>query len=70
MMRNIATVGLFALLVLATPAFAVTTQQKMAICKFGADNQKLSGPARKKFLTRCMANEDAPAEPAKTEQEK
>jgi psiF repeat len=70
MMRNVAAVGLFAILILATPAFAVTTQQKMATCKFGADNQKLTGPARKTFITRCMANEDAPADRAKTDQEK
>jgi hypothetical protein len=70
MARNLVTVGLFAILVLATPAFAITAQQKMATCKFGADNQKLVGAARKTFIARCMANEDAPAGPAKTEQEK
>jgi psiF repeat len=70
MVRNLAAVGLFAILVLATPAFAVTAQQKMATCKFGADNQKLVGQPRKTFISRCMANEDAPAAPAKTDQTK
>jgi hypothetical protein len=70
MVRNVATFGLFAILVLATPAFAITAQQKMATCKFGADNQKLVGQARKTFIARCMANEDAPAEPARTDEQK
>ena len=70
MARYVATAGLFAILVLATPALAITPQQKMATCKFGADNQKLAGTARKTFIARCMANDDAPAEPAKTEPEK
>jgi psiF repeat len=70
MARHVATAGLFALLVLATPALAITAQQKMATCKFGADNQKLTGTARKTFIARCMANDDAPADPAKAEQEK
>jgi hypothetical protein len=33
----------------------------MVTCKFGADNQKLTGKARTTFLSRCMANSDAPA---------
>jgi hypothetical protein len=45
---------------LGSPSFAVTPQQKMATCKFGADNQKLTGPARAKFVKDCMANRDDP----------
>jgi hypothetical protein len=39
------------------PAFALTTKQKMETCKFGADDQKLDGAARKSFMSKCMANE-------------
>jgi hypothetical protein len=44
----------------AAPSFAVTAKQKAAICKFGADDQKLKGAARKKFIAKCMANKDDP----------
>ena len=43
----------------ATPAFAITPEQKMETCKFGADNQKLTGAARKTFIAKCMADEKA-----------
>jgi len=32
----------------------------METCNFGADDQKLQGAARKKFITNCMANRDSP----------
>jgi hypothetical protein len=32
----------------------------MATCKFGADNQKLTGAQRAKFIKECMANRDDP----------
>ena len=49
----------------AVPALALTAQQKMETCKFGADDQKLAGKARKSFLSKCMANErPAPRKPA------
>jgi hypothetical protein len=47
-----------------TPSFALTAKAKMAICKFGADDQQLQGPPRKNFLQRCMANKDDPRGPA------
>jgi len=49
-----------ALLLAPAPAFAVSAKDKMETCKFGADHQKLSGAARKKFLANCMANRDSP----------
>ena len=52
--------GVFAILVSATPASALTATEKMETCKFGADHQKLTGAARKKFISKCMAN-TAPA---------
>ena len=45
---------------LGSPSFAATAQQKMATCKFGADNQKLTGAQRAKFIKDCMANRDDP----------
>ena len=55
-MRFVAAVGFVAMLALATPATALTAAEKMETCKFGADHQKLAGAARKKFMSRCMAN--------------
>jgi hypothetical protein len=51
-------------LVPAGPCFAVNAKQKMATCKFGADDQKLQGAARNAFLKKCMANRDEPRGPA------
>lgn len=48
----------------STPAFAVTAKEKMVTCKFGADDQKLQGPARAKFLKNCMSNRNDPRGPA------
>jgi psiF repeat len=42
------------------PSLAVTAKEKMATCKFGADDQKLQGAARAKFLKNCMANRNDP----------
>src|SRR6202161_4995480 len=44
----------------SAPSFAVTAKEKMATCKFGADDQKLAGAARTKFLKNCMANKNDP----------
>jgi hypothetical protein len=43
---------------LTTPASAATKAQKAETCKFGADDQKLTGAKRKTFLANCMANRD------------
>jgi hypothetical protein len=47
----------------ARPCFAVDAKQKMATCKFGADDQRLQGAARNAFLKKCMANRDDPRGP-------
>ena len=57
MLRTVFASALSATVLLSTPLFAVTAQEKMATCKFGADDQKLTGAARKTFMTRCMADE-------------
>jgi hypothetical protein len=60
--------GLFAAIFFSAPAFAITAKEKMETCKFGADDQKLTGPARNAFISKCMANDDKPA--AKTASKK
>jgi hypothetical protein len=42
----------------------------METCKFGADDQKLAGATRKAFISKGMANDDAPAKRPKTQQKK
>ena len=61
MLRYVLAAAVLALVAVGAPALAVTAKEKMETCKFGADDQKLTGAARKKFLSRCMANTDAPA---------
>jgi hypothetical protein len=65
MLRTFALAGLLPLMLLvATPASAITPAQKMETCKFGADDQKLTGAKRKTFIDRCMANRDDKRGPA------
>jgi hypothetical protein len=56
MLRSLIVLCLLPFLLLAGPANAVTNEQKMETCKFGADNPKLEGAKRKKFIANCMAN--------------
>jgi psiF repeat len=60
MLRYAAAAVMVAVLLPATPSFAVTAKEKMATCKFGADDQKLTGAARSKFMKKCMLNKDEP----------
>ena len=64
MLRYAALISLLPLLLVATPASALTTAQKMETCKFGADDQKLAGAKRKTFLAKCMANKNDKRGPA------
>ena len=41
-------------------AQSATPQQKMETCNFGADDKKLTGAARKSFMTKCMSDTDSP----------
>ena len=51
------TLGLIALplVLLATPASAVTTDEKMETCKVGAQAQNLDGAKAAAFVKKCMA---------------
>jgi len=64
MLRRLSLIGLLPLLMLATPASALTQAQKMEICKFGADDQKLAGAKRKAFIAKCMSNKNDKRGPA------
>ena len=56
--------GLLAAVMLAlmpsAPSFAVSQKDKMATCKFGADDKKLAGAARDAFMKKCMSNQNDP----------
>ena len=41
-------------------AFAVSSKDKMATCKFGADDQQLQGQGAQAFMKKCMSNKDDP----------
>jgi hypothetical protein len=58
MLRSFGFMAVLPMLLLATPASALTAAQKMETCKFGADDQKLAGAKRKAFLAKCMSNKD------------
>jgi hypothetical protein len=60
MLRYPIAAAIVAVMLAGTPAFAVTSKDKMATCKFGADDQKLEGPPRKAFMKNCMSNKDDP----------
>ena len=69
MWRIIFAVSLAVSFLSGAPALALTAKQKMETCRFGADDQKLTGATRKKFLANCMANRDSPrGKPAPTAQ--
>jgi hypothetical protein len=53
MLKYVGLLGL-PLLLLATPASAISYKQKMETCKFGADDQKLAGAKRNAFIKKCM----------------
>ena len=64
MLRYGALLSLCPLLLLASPASALTKQQKFETCKFGADDQKLDGAKRKAFLAKCMSDKNDKRGPA------
>lgn len=66
LMATFLAAGLFAL----APSVKTFAQDKKSTCEFGADDQKLKGAERKKFISRCMAKEDAPTKKAKPKPKK
>lgn len=64
MLRSLALMSLLPVLLLSSPASALTKEQKMETCKFGADDQKLTGAKRTAFVNKCMSNKDDKRGPA------
>jgi hypothetical protein len=60
MLRLVAATALVASFAFNAPAIAATSQEKMETCKFGADDKKLKGAARKNFMAKCMSDKDSP----------
>ena len=54
MLRYLGVIGL-PLLLLASPASAITAKDKMETCKVGADSQALTGAKRNAVIKKCMA---------------
>ena len=54
MLRNTA-IAFISVMLVATPAAAVTSQEKMETCKVGAESQQLEGAKRDAFIKKCMA---------------
>ena len=65
MFLRVLALSLFAALVFSAPARAVTAKEKMETCKFGAQDQKLTGKEEKAFMRKCMAASDGPTPKAK-----
>jgi hypothetical protein len=60
MFRYLAVACVLAVMLPASPSFALTDKDKMATCKFGADDQKLPGKQRAAFIKKCMAKKNDP----------
>jgi hypothetical protein len=60
MLRFVAVVATLAVVLPSPPSLALSAKDKMATCKFGADDQKLQGKARGAFMKKCMSNKDEP----------
>ena len=60
MLRLVAAIALAASFAFNGVALAATKEEKMETCKFGADDKKLKGAARKNFMAKCMSDKDSP----------
>lgn len=67
MLRTAVFAAALALLLPATPSFAISQKDKQATCKFGADDQHLEGAERAAFMKKCMSNKNDPRGPASGE---
>ena len=63
-MFRYAVIAALALILPSAPSVALTAKDKMATCKFGADDQKLQGKERGAFIRKCMSSKDEPRGPA------
>ena len=60
MVRYAIAATLLAVVLPCAPSYAVSSKDKIATCKFGADDQHLEGKARSAFMKKCMSNKDEP----------
>ena len=60
MVRYAVAATLLAVVLPCAPCYAVSSKDKMATCKFGADDQHLQGKGRAAFIKKCMSNKDEP----------
>jgi hypothetical protein len=60
MYRYVVIAGMLTVMLPSAPSLAASSKEKMATCKFGADDQKLQGRARKAFMDKCMSNKNDP----------
>ena len=60
LLRLVGIAGMAAAFLFIGPTFAVPSKQKIETCKFGADDQKLTGAARKAFMSKCLSDTDSP----------
>jgi hypothetical protein len=60
MVRYAIAATLLAVVLSCTPGYAVSSKDKTATCKFGADDQHLQGKERAAFMKKCMSNKDEP----------
>jgi hypothetical protein len=60
MVRHAIAAALLAVMLPCAPSYALSSKDKMATCKFGADDQHLDGKARAAFMKKCMSNKNEP----------
>jgi hypothetical protein len=63
MVRFAVAAALLAVALPYAPCYAVSSKDKMATCKFGADDQHLQGKERAAFMKKCMSSKDEPRGP-------
>lgn len=60
MVRHAIAAALLAVMLPSAPSYALSSKDKTATCKFGADDQHLDGKARAAFMKKCMSNKNEP----------
>ena len=60
MVRYAVAATLLAVVLPCAPCYAISSTDKMATCKFGADDQHLQGKERTAFIKKCMSRKDEP----------
>ena len=60
MVRYAVAAAFLAVVMPCAPSYALSSKDKMATCKFGADDQHLEGKARAAFMKKCMSSKDEP----------